>query len=97
MWGVPTLSSKTFSHLTWEREEVAVNSACNWLQLNNIHGLPDVHCAGHAAQSAPHELCHFLHSEHLQQLIKDSREGVQQSSLKQGKEETENSQLYNCS
>lgn len=34
--------------LTGEEEEAALNCASNRLQLDHIHGLTNVHCAGHA-------------------------------------------------
>lgn len=75
---LPSVSSQ----LTWEGEEAAVDRAGDGLELHHVHGLADVHGAGHAAQRAPHELRHLLHREHLQQLVKDGRERVQQGSLR---------------
>lgn len=74
---------KTF---TWEREEPAVHCPGYGLQFDHVHGLSYVHRGRHAAQSAAHKLCHFLHREHLQQLIKDRWERVQQSGLRKTRE-----------
>lgn len=67
--------------LTWEGEEAAVNRAGDGLELDHVHGLADVHRAGHAAQGAPHKLRHLLHREHLQQLVEDGGKRVQQGGL----------------
>lgn len=71
---------------TWEREEPAVNRPGDGLQLHHVHGLSDVHCGWHAAQSTANKLCHLLHCEHLQQLIKDGWEGVEQGGLRKTRE-----------
>lgn len=52
-----------------------------------------MHRGRHAAQCAPHKLCHFLHCKHLQQLIEDRREGVQQSGLKRRESDDEGGRL----
>lgn len=68
---------------TWEREEPAVHGPGDGLQFDHVHGLSDVHRGRHAAQGAAHKLGHFLHREHLQQLVEDGREGVEQGGLKE--------------
>lgn len=66
---------------TWERKQAAIHSSGDGLQLHHIHWLPNVYSAGHAPQSPSHKLRHLLHSEHLQELIKDGWEGVEECSL----------------
>ena len=66
---------------TGEGEQPAIDSACDGLQLHHVHGLADVHRTGHAPQRAAHKLRHLLDGEHLQQLVKDGGEGVEQGGL----------------
>lgn len=72
--------------VTWEGEEPAVHRPGDGLQFDHVHGLSDVHRGRHAAQSAAHELGHLLHREHLQQLVEDRRERVQQGGLRETRE-----------
>ena len=62
--------------LTGEVEESALDGASDGLELNHVHGLPDVHRAGHAPQGAPNVLSHLLDGEHLEQLVEYIRETV---------------------
>ena len=77
--------------LTGEEEEAALDRASYGLQFDYIHRLADVHGAGHAPQGASDVFCHLLNSEHLQQLIEDIRETVQQRSLRTKTKSTEKS------
>lgn len=77
------------TNLTREVEEATLNCASNGLQFDHIHRLANVHGAGHAPKGAPDILSHLLNGEHLQQLIKDIREAVQQRRLKGETKETE--------
>lgn len=63
--------------LTGEEEEAALDRTSDGLQLHDVHGLADVHRAGHAPQGASDILGHLLDGEHLQQLVKDIREAVE--------------------
>lgn len=74
-------ASNPFCCLTREEEEAALDCTSDGLQFDHIHGLTNVHRAGHAPQGAPDIFGHLLNSEHLQQLIKDIRETVQQCCL----------------
>lgn len=75
--------SMNFScRLTREEEEAALHCASDGLQLDHVHGLADIHRAGHAPQGAAHVLGHLLHGEHLQQLIEDIGEAVEQRRLR---------------
>lgn len=67
--------------LTGKEKQAALNRASDGLQFDYVHGLADVHCAGHAPQGAPDIFSHLLNCEHLEQLVKDVRETVQQRSL----------------
>ena len=62
--------------LTGEVEEAALHGAGDGLQLDHVHGLADVHRAGHAPQGAAHVLSHLLNGEHLEQLVENIRETV---------------------
>lgn len=94
---LPSVSSRPEPQgLTWEGEEAAVDRAGDGLELHHVHGLADVHRAGHAAQRAPHELRHLLHREHLQQLVEDGGERVQQGGLRT-QEGAQHLQFLTCS
>lgn len=71
--------------LTGEEEEAALDCASDGLQFDHVHGLADVHGAGHAPQGAPDVFGHLLNGEHLQQLIKYIGETVQQRCLWEGR------------
>lgn len=71
--------------LTGEEEEAALHRASDGLQLDHVHGLADVHRAGHAPQGAANVLGHLLDGEHLQQLVEDVGEAVQQRRLRGGR------------
>lgn len=75
--------------LTREEEEAALHCASDGLQLDHVHGLADIHRAGHAPQGAAHVLGHLLNGEHLQKLIEDIGEAVEQRRLR-GRRGTEN-------
>ena len=64
------------TRLTGEVEESALHGARDGLEFDNVHGLADVHRAGHAPQGAPHVLSHLLNGEHLEQLVEYIRETV---------------------
>lgn len=67
--------------LTGKEKQPALNRASDGLQFNYVHGLADVHGAGHTPQGAPDIFSHLLNCEHLKQLVKDVRETVQQRCL----------------
>ena len=75
---------EVFVHLllTREEEKPTLHGAGDGLQFDHVHRLSDVDRTGHAPQCASHVLRHLLNSEHLQQLVKDVWETVQQRCLR---------------